>query len=351
MKILLTGGCGFIGSNLVRHLIRRTDHLVVNFDKLTYAGNPRSLADLGDAGRYEHHLVDVADPRVVRETLSEIDPDAVIHLAAESHVDRSIDGPAEFVQTNLVGTFCMLDAATRHFKSLCVDRRQHFRFLHVSTDEVYGSLGDEGSFHESSVYDPRSPYAASKAGADHLARAWHHTYGLPVLVTNTCNNYGPYQFPEKLIPLMILKCLREETLPVYGAGTNVREWVHVEDHVRALRRVLARGKVGETYHVGSGYRRRNLDLVRQICQIMDHVCPRANDQSYSRLIDFVADRPGHDHRYAIDSSKIRREIGWSPEIAFETGLAETVRWYVDHESWWQDVLNATDPLKRLGDAE
>lgn len=350
MKILVTGGCGFIGSNLVRLLIEQTQHEVINCDKLTYAGNIHSLADIADSDRYQHVCVDIADIDAVREMFEKADPDAVMHLAAESHVDRSIDGPSDFIQTNIVGTFCLLDSSLRHFQNLPPARKAAFRFLHVSTDEVYGSLGDEGLFTEQTPYDPHSPYAATKASSDHLAHAWKSTYGLPVIVTNCSNNYGPYQFPEKLIPLMIVKCLEEKPLPVYGAGTNVRDWLYVEDHARALLVALETGKIGETYNVGGNSERRNLDLVHAICQILDDLRPRANGTSYKELITFVKDRPGHDFRYAIDFSKIRRELGWEPSHTFEESLRKTVLWYLENKEWWEQILAGTYQLERLGEA-
>ncbi|WP_442505908.1 dTDP-glucose 4,6-dehydratase [Novipirellula sp. SH528] len=351
MKILVTGGCGFIGTNLVRHLLADTDHDVVNLDKLTYAGNPHSLADVADSPRYSFVHADLADPVIVGEVMTKADPDAIMHLAAESHVDRSIDGPSEFIQTNIVGTFNLLDSSLRHYNQLPSERKEAFRFLHVSTDEVYGSLGDTGMFTETTRYDPHSPYSATKAASDHLARAWKTTYGLPVLITNCSNNYGPYHFPEKLIPLMIIKCLSEEPLPVYGEGLNVRDWLYVEDHARALTTVLTRGTPGETYNVGGNSERRNIDLVHAIVAILDEIKPRANGSSYSELITHVKDRPGHDFRYAIDSSKIQNELGWAPQRTLEERLRETVRWYLDNESWWRDILDGKYQMQRLGVAE
>ena len=311
MRILVTGGCGFIGANLVRYLINETDHHVINLDKLTYAGNPHSLNDIADSDRYEFVQADIADPTRIREVFETVDPDAVAHLAAESHVDRSIDGPSEFIQTNVVGTFNLLDSALAHYKQLDEDRKKSFRFLHVSTDEVYGSLGDTGMFSETTPYDPHSPYSATKAASDHLARAWKTTYGLPVLVTNCSNNYGPYQFPEKLLPVMIIKCMNEEPLPVYGKGLNVRDWLYVEDHVRALYTVLETGVPGETYNIGGNSERRNIDLVNALCEIMDDLHPRKSGGKHADLITYVTDRPGHDFRYAIDSSKIQSELNWT----------------------------------------
>lgn len=350
MKILVTGGCGFIGTNLVRHLVTETDHHVVNLDKLTYAGNAQSVADLVDSPNYDFVQADLADPVVVGEVMQRFGPDAVMHLAAESHVDRSIDGPSEFIQTNVVGTFNLLDASLRHFNELDESRKSQFRFLHVSTDEVYGSLGDTGAFSETTRYDPHSPYSATKAASDHLARAWKTTFGLPVLVTNCSNNYGPYQFPEKLIPLMIIKCLSEEPLPVYGEGLNVRDWLYVQDHVSALLTVLERGTPGETYNIGGNSERRNIDLVHAICEILDEVRPRSSGKHLD-LVTYVKDRPGHDFRYAIDSSKIQTELGWKPEHSLEDCLRKTIDWYLQNRQWWEQILDGSYQLQRLGESE
>ncbi len=348
MKILVTGGCGFIGTNLVRQLLGRSDHEVVNLDKLTYAANPQSLRDVADSPRYRFVKADIADPKQTREVVEDVSPDAVMHLAAESHVDRSIDGPSDFIQTNIVGTFNLLDCSLRHFSELSAQRRDRFRFLHVSTDEVYGSLADSGMFTESTAYDPHSPYSATKAASDHLARAWKTTFKLPVLVTNCSNNYGPYQFPEKLLPLMIIKCLNEEPLPVYGRGENVRDWLYVEDHAEALRTVLDRGVPGETYNIGGNSERRNIDLVHSLCAIMDQLRPRSGGAKHAELISFVTDRPGHDFRYAIDASKIQRELGWKPRHQLEECLRRTVLWYLDNRHWWQNILDGSYQLQRLG---
>ena len=348
VRILVTGGCGFIGANLVRYLINETDHHVINLDKLTYAGNPHSLNDVADSDRYEFVQADIADPARIREIFESIVPDAVAHLAAESHVDRSIDGPSEFIQTNVVGTFNLLDSALAHYKQLDENRKKSFRFLHVSTDEVYGSLGDTGMFSETTAYDPHSPYSATKAASDHLARAWKTTYGLPVLVTNCSNNYGPYQFPEKLLPVMIIKCMNEEPLPVYGKGLNVRDWLYVEDHVRALFTVLETGVPGETYNIGGNSERRNIDLVNALCEIMDELHPRKSGGKHADLITYVTDRPGHDFRYAIDSSKIQNELNWSPQHSLEVCLRETVQWYLNNKDWWQNILDGNYKLERLG---
>ena len=349
MKILVTGGCGFIGTNLVRHLLADSDHQVINLDKLTYAGNPHSLEDVNDSPNYQFVQADIADPAQVAEVVKNCDPDAVMHLAAESHVDRSIDGPSEFIQTNIVGTFNLLDSSFRHFQELPADRQEQFRFLHVSTDEVYGSLGDTGMFTETTAYDPHSPYSATKAASDHLARAWKTTYGLPVMVTNCSNNYGPYQFPEKLLPLMVIKCLNEEPLPVYGEGLNVRDWLYVEDHAKALRVVLEKGAPGETYNIGGNSERRNIDLVHALCSIMDEVRPRSSGKPHADLITHVTDRPGHDFRYAIDSSKIQKELGWEPKHSLEACLRQTVDWYLENQKWWKDILDGNYQLQRLGE--
>lgn len=345
MKIFVTGGCGFIGSNLIRHLIRETNHEVLNLDKLTYAGNTRSLADLEGNPRYTFAKVDLCDAEAVQAVLQDFQPDAIMHLAAESHVDRSIDGPADFIQTNVIGTFNLLQAATAYNKAYEGD----LRFLHVSTDEVYGSLGKEDAgFTEQTRYDPHSPYSASKAASDHLARAWSNTYGLPVIVTNCSNNYGPYQFPEKLIPVVILKCLREESIPVYGKGENVRDWLYVEDHCRALLAAVERGQPGETYNIGGNNEWTNLNLVIKLCTIMDEKLPRENGSTHRELITFVEDRPGHDLRYAIDTSKIREKLGWEPQEVFQSGFEKTVSWYLDNRHWWEDILNGSYQLERLG---
>jgi dTDP-glucose 4,6-dehydratase len=346
---LITGGAGFIGSTLVRQLIKQTEHRVVNVDCLTYAGNLESLGEAADHPMHSFHRVDIRDASALQSVFAQEQPDAVLHLAAESHVDRSIDGPAAFVATNVVGTFTVLQEALRYWRGLSASRRQTFRLVHVSTDEVFGSLGETGRFTETTPYAPSSPYAASKAASDHLARAWHRTYGLPVIVTNCSNNYGPCQFPEKLIPLTILKAVTGESLPVYGRGENVRDWLFVEDHGRALRTVVADGMPGETYNIGGDCERRNIDVVRAICAVLDELRP---DESgpHDRLIQFTTDRPGHDFRYAIDASKVRRELGWSPSETFESGIRKTVEWYLANPTWTEHVMSGAYRGERLGAA-
>lgn len=348
MKILVTGGAGFIGSNLVRLLVKDHGHEVLNVDALTYAGNRRSLADLDAHPRHRFAQADICDAPAMQKLFAEFAPDWVMHLAAESHVDRSIDGPGAFIQTNVIGTFTLLQAARAHFEKLSGAARDRFRFLHVSTDEVYGSLGADGLFTERTPYDPHSPYSASKAASDHLARAWADTYRLPVIVTNCSNNYGPFQFPEKLIPVVILKALRGEPIPVYGKGENIRDWLYVGDHAEALHTVVARGLPGETYNIGGNNERRNIDLVRLLCALLDELRPRTDGLSYSRQITFVTDRPGHDLRYAIDATKIKRELGWEPKQDHTSGFRRTVQWYLDNEAWTAGILNGSYKLERLG---
>lgn len=347
-RTLITGGAGFIGSALARLLIRETTDEVLVLDALTYAGNLDSLAPVAGDPRFSFRRVDIADETSVADAFAAFSPDLVVHLAAESHVDRSIDGPAAFVRTNVVGTVALLQAALAHWRTLPEHRRGGFRFHHVSTDEVFGSLGPEGAFSEATAYDPRSPYSASKAASDHFVRAWHHTYGLPTLVTNCSNNYGPYQFPEKLIPLTILNGLEGKALPVYGRGENVRDWLHVEDHVAALAAVAAEGVPGETYCIGGASERRNIDVVRAVCALLDATAPDAAIGPREELIAFVADRPGHDARYAIDGGRIAEALGWRPRRSFEAGLAETVRWYLDNRAWWERVRSGVYRGERLG---
>ncbi|WP_407521224.1 dTDP-glucose 4,6-dehydratase [Methylobacterium oryzisoli] len=346
MRILVTGGCGFIGSALVLHLVQDLGHEVLTLDALTYAANPYSLAPLKGDARHRLAEADICDAERVGALFEEFRPQAVMHLAAESHVDRSITGPAAFIRTNVVGTQVMLEAARAHYTGLDGPEKERFRFLHVSTDEVYGSLPSGGLFTEESRSDPRSPYSASKAASDHLARAWHETYGLPVLVTNCSNNYGPRHFPEKLIPLMILNALEGRSLPVYGDGQNERDWIHVEDHARGLVAVLERGRVGETYLLGGRAVRNNLDVVKTLCAIVDRLRPEAGP--HERLITFVTDRPGHDRRYAIDPGKAEAELGWRPTRSFEQALEDTVRWYLDHADWWQPIREGRYAGERLG---
>jgi dTDP-glucose 4,6-dehydratase len=348
MNILVTGGAGFIGSNLVRLLLTTTSHRVLNVDALTYAGNRHSLDDLAGNPHYEFAHADICDAGAMAALFGRFQPDWVMHLAAESHVDRSIDGPGAFIQTNVVGTFTLLQAARGHFESLKGEARDRFRFLHVSTDEVYGSLGATGLFTEETPYDPHSPYSASKASSDHLARAWADTFKLPVLVTNCSNNYGPYQFPEKLIPVVILKALRGDPIPVYGKGENIRDWLYVGDHAEALHTVVAKGRIGQTYNIGGNNERQNIDLVRLLCSLLDELRPRADGKTYASQITFVTDRPGHDLRYAIDATKIKRELGWTPKQDHTSGFRKTVQWYLDHQVWWQAILDGSYKLDRLG---
>ena len=347
-RFLVTGGAGFIGSAVVRRLISGTPHRVVVADKLTYAGNLDSLAPVAADPRFRFERADVTDAAAMGRLFARHQPDVVMHLAAESHVDRSIDGPGAFIHTNVVGTYTLLQAALAHWRGLDVGRRDAFRFHHISTDEVFGSLGETGLFRESTPYDPRSPYSASKAASDHLVRAWSHTYGLPVVVTNCSNNYGPYHFPEKLIPLVILNALEGKPLPVYGRGENVRDWLYVEDHAEALTLAAERGVAGESYNIGGHNERRNIDVVRAICALLDEMAPDPAIGPREALITFVPDRPGHDQRYAIDAAKIERELGWRPAETFESGLRKTVRWYLDNPAWWERVRSGIYRGERLG---
>ena len=344
-KCLVTGGCGFIGSNYIRYVLEKEDDLhIVNLDKLTYAGNRHNLDGIPETF---HTFVegDICDPELVKTLFNEHQFDTIVHFAAESHVDRSIEGPAEFIQTNVLGTLNLLEQSRLHFQHLNND---NFRFLHISTDEVYGSLGDHGKFLETTPYDPSSPYSASKAGSDHLVRSWNRTFGLPTLITNCSNNYGSYQFPEKLIPLMIINCLHGKPLPVYGQGENVRDWLYVRDHCEAIHTVLKSGTVGETYNIGGNNEIRNIDVVTTICDLLNEISPSENGSSYSDLITYVKDRPGHDFRYAIDAGKIQNNLGWSPKESFETGIRKTIHWYLDNQDWWRAIQDNTYRQERLG---
>jgi len=348
MKIIVTGGAGFIGSAVIRQYINDTDHEVVNLDALTYAGNLESLVEVESKSRYHFEQVDIRDTDEVERVFNTYQPDAIMHLAAESHVDRSIDGPADFIMTNIVGTYNLLDVARRYWSSLAVEKKNQFRFHHVSTDEVYGDLEATGYFTEKTAYDPSSPYSASKASSDHLVRAWYRTYGFPVVVTNCSNNYGPYQFPEKLIPLVTLNALEGKVLPVYGDGSQVRDWLHVDDHARALRLVLEQGKTGETYNIGGHNEKTNLDVVKTICSLLDELVPDSPYKPHAALIEFVTDRPGHDVRYAIDADKIEKELGWVPQETFESGIEKTIKWYLDNKQWCRHVQDGSYQRERLG---
>ena len=346
MRILVTGGAGFIGSALVRYLVSEVGADVLNLDKLTYAGNLESLGPIEGANNYHFVQADICDRAAVTQAIEGFRPDHIMHLAAESHVDRSITGAKDFIETNVLGTFVMLEAARQYWNGLSGDAKTNFRFLHVSTDEVYGSLGPTGLFEETTPYDPSSPYSASKAASDHLAKAWHRTYGMPVVVSNCSNNYGPYHFPEKLIPLNIINAMQGKPLTVYGDGSNIRDWLYVEDHARALHLICSKGRLGETYNVGGRNERKNIDVVRRICAIMDELRPQ--NAPHDKLITFVTDRPGHDHRYAIDATKLETELGWKAQENFDTGIDKTVRWYLDNETWWAPLRGDVYTGERLG---
>ena len=348
MKIIVTGGAGFIGSAVIRQYINDTKHEVINLDALTYAGNLESLAEVDASPRYTFEHVNICDIKELERVFDQHQPDAIMHLAAESHVDRSIDGPAEFIQTNIVGTYNLLDVAKRYWDTLTGEKKEKFRFHHVSTDEVYGDLEETGYFTEETSYEPSSPYSASKASSDHLVRAWHRTYGFPVVITNCSNNYGGYQFPEKLIPLVTLNALEGKPLPIYGKGDQIRDWLHVDDHARALRLVLETGKTGETYNIGGHNEKTNLEVVKTICNLLDKLVPDSPYIPHESLITYVTDRPGHDQRYAIDADKIAAELGWTPEETFESGIEKTIHWYLDNAEWCKHVQDGSYQRERLG---
>jgi dTDP-glucose 4,6-dehydratase len=348
LRIIVTGGAGFIGSAMIRYLIEHTQAQVCNVDKLTYAGNLDSLLTVSNSPRYHFAQHDIGDVEAMRHVMADFRPNAIMHLAAESHVDRSIDGPKPFIDTNIVGTYTLLEVTRAYWSSLDTTQQAQFRFHHISTDEVYGSLGETGLFTETTAYQPNSPYSASKAASDHLVRAWHHTFKLPVITTNCSNNYGPYQFPEKLIPLMILNGLAGKPLPIYGRGENIRDWLFVDDHARALYCVLTQGQLGETYNIGGHNEKTNLQVVHALCDILDELLPNSPHRPHRQLIHYVTDRPGHDLRYAIDASKIQRELGWKPQETFETGLRKTVQWYLTQQEWWQRIQNGSYQGQRLG---
>ena len=346
---IVTGGSGFIGSNFIRFILSNGyADKIIDLDKLTYAGNPQNLLKYDNDKRYAFVQGDICDQELVQELFLLHKPDVIINFAAESHVDRSIDGPSDFIRTNISGTYTLLQKSLRYYQSLTKEDQKSFRFHHISTDEVFGSLDNDGIFTEETPYDPSSPYSASKASSDHLVRAWHRTYGLPIIISNCSNNYGPYQFPEKLIPLMILNCLQEKPLPVYGTGENIRDWLFVDDHCDAIHTIIEKGEIGETYNVGGNNEIKNIDIVKTICNLLDNIRPSENLKSYQELITFVKDRPGHDLRYAIDSSKLQNKLGWSPKETFETGIRKTIEWYLENITWWQDIQNNTYQQERLG---
>ena len=346
---IVTGGSGFIGSNFIRFILSNGyADKIIDLDKLTYAGNPQNLLKYDNDKRYAFVQGDICDQELVQELFLLHKPDVIINFAAESHVDRSIDGPSDFIRTNISGTYTLLQKSLRYYQSLTKEDQKSFRFHHVSTDEVFGSLNEDDFFTEETPYDPSSPYSASKASSDHLVRAWHRTYGLPIIISNCSNNYGPYQFPEKLIPLMILNCLQEKQLPIYGTGENIRDWLFVDDHCDAIHTIIEKGEIGETYNVGGNNEIKNIDIVKTICNLLDNIRPSENLKSYQELITFVKDRPGHDLRYAIDSSKLQNKLGWSPKETFETGIRKTIEWYLENITWWQDIQNNTYQQERLG---
>ena len=348
MRVIITGGAGFIGSALVRWIVEKLDWEILNIDCLTYAGNLESLAAISNSDKYHFSKTDIRDLNAVMKQVNDFGPDYIIHLAAESHVDRSIDGPLAFIQTNIIGTYNMLQAALDYYRNLDGNNKETFRFHHVSTDEVYGTLGAEGLFREDTPYNPNSPYSASKASSDHLVRAWHETYGLPVTLSNCSNNYGPYQFPEKLIPLMVINALEGKPLPVYGKGDNVRDWLYVDDHITGILAVLERGRLGECYNIGGNAEKQNIQVVKNICHIMDELSPDSTNTPHEQLISYVTDRPGHDWRYAIDCSKIQKELGWKPQENFESGLKKTVSWYLENRDWWKRIQSGAYQGERLG---
>ena len=345
----ITGGCGFIGSNFIKYLFHKNNNIkVVNLDKITYAGNSKNLIEFTNTENYVFIKGDIGDKIPVNHIFEEYKPDYLVNFAAESHVDRSIDGPMKFIQTNIIGTSILLQESLQYYNSLTSSKKSFFRFHHISTDEVFGSLEKTGFFTEDTSYDPSSPYSASKASSDHLVRAWHRTFGLPVLISNCSNNYGPFQFPEKLVPLMILNCMEEKSLPIYGTGENIRDWLYVEDHCDAINTILAKGTIGDTYNVGGNNEIQNIQIVEILCDILNDIHPADSGKSYHELITFVKDRPGHDFRYAIDSTKLKKEIGWEPKESFETGIRKTIQWYLDNKSWWKDIQNLKYSQKRLG---
>lgn len=346
---IVTGGSGFIGTNFIRFmLVNGFAERIINLDKLTYAGNPQNLLEYDNDKRYAFAQGDICDQELVQELFILHKPDVVVNFAAESHVDRSIDGPSDFIRTNISGTYTLLQKSLRYYQSLTKEDQKSFRFHHVSTDEVFGSLNEDDFFTEETPYDPSSPYSASKAASDHLVRAWHRTYGLPIIISNCSNNYGPFQFPEKLIPLMVLNCLQEKPLPVYGTGENIRDWLFVDDHCDAIHTIIEKGEIGETYNVGGNNEIKNINIVKTICNLLDNIRPSENLKSYQELITFVKDRPGHDFRYAIDSSKLQNKLGWTPKETFEMGIRKTIDWYLDNKTWWQDIQNNTYQQERLG---